>query len=141
MLARHWATDRQFASAIAIGQLAPGPTGLWVVAFGYLTAGFTGAVLMTVAALLPPLIVVPIGHFHSKVRDMVLVRGFARGLTVGVAGAVPTILVLRVLATYGFDLSAILLFSASLALLATKRVPPLAVLLLGAAAGIVLFTS
>src|SRR5579859_2245577 len=80
LLARHWATDRQFASSIAIGQLAPGPTGLWVVALGYLTAGFVGAVLMTVAVVVPPVLVIPLGRLHSKFRHIVVVQGFSRGL-------------------------------------------------------------
>ncbi len=33
MIPRGWATDRQFAEALAIGQISPGPTGLWVISF------------------------------------------------------------------------------------------------------------
>jgi len=34
MLARGWATERHFAEALAIGQIRPGPNGLWVVCLG-----------------------------------------------------------------------------------------------------------
>jgi chromate transporter len=139
LVSRHWATDRQFASAIAIGQLAPGPTGLWVVALGYLTAGFAGAMLMTIAVIIPPLLVIPLSRLHSRLGHLVLVRGFNRGLTLGIAGAVPAIVIFRVLGAYGYTLPSILVLLASLALLMTGRVPPVGVLTLGAIAGIVLF--
>jgi len=139
LVTRHWATDQQFASSIAIGQLAPGPTGLWVVALGYLTAGFIGAVLMTLAVVLPPVLVIPLGHLHSRIRHAVLVQGFIRGLTIGIAGAVPAVVVFRVLAAYGYSRPSFLLLAASLGLLTTGRVPPVGVLTFGAVAGIVLF--
>ncbi len=51
LLARHWASDRDFASALAIGQVAPGPNGLWVVALGFLVYGLPGAALSAVAVV------------------------------------------------------------------------------------------
>src|SRR5919199_5429647 len=45
LLARGWATERQFAESLAVGQISPGPSGLWVVSLGYLTAGLPGALL------------------------------------------------------------------------------------------------
>jgi len=139
LLARHWATDKEFASSIAIGQLAPGPTGLWVVALGYLTGGLGGALIMTAAILLPPLLIIPIWQLHSRIGDRPIVRGFARGLTVAVSGAVPMIVLIRVLASYGYDLSSIGILVASTGLLFATRVSPLAVLALGGVAGIILF--
>lgn len=139
LVSRHWATDRQFASSIAIGQLAPGPTGLWVVALGYLTYGVLGATLMTIAVVVPPILVVPLSRLHSRFKHIVLVEGFNRGLSIGIAGAVPAVVIFRVLGSYGFSLPSIILFAASLGLLVTGRVPPVGVLTLGAVAGIVLF--
>lgn len=39
LIANHAATNQQFAEALAIGQMSPGPTGLWVIGLGYLTRG------------------------------------------------------------------------------------------------------
>jgi chromate transporter len=39
LLARHWATEQQFAESLAIGQIAPGPSGLWVIAWGISQTG------------------------------------------------------------------------------------------------------
>ena len=50
LLTRGWATDRQFAESLAIGQISPGPSGLWVISLGYLMDGWRGAAL---AALHP----------------------------------------------------------------------------------------
>ena len=45
LLSRHWAGDRDFATALVIGQVAPGPNGLWVVALAFLIYGLPGAAL------------------------------------------------------------------------------------------------
>jgi len=45
LLARGWATDRNFAESLAIGQISPGPSGLWVISLGYLLDGLRGALL------------------------------------------------------------------------------------------------
>ena len=39
LLARGWSSDRQFAESMAIGQITPGPNGLWVISLGYLVGG------------------------------------------------------------------------------------------------------
>lgn len=49
----HWLTSSQFADAFAIAQAAPGPSTLLVSAIGYQAAGIWGAVLATVAMILP----------------------------------------------------------------------------------------
>jgi chromate transporter len=51
--ARHWLTDRQFADLFALAQAAPGPSSLIVSLIGFAAAGITGAVVATVAMLLP----------------------------------------------------------------------------------------
>ena len=48
-----WLTVAQFADAFAIAQVAPGPSTLLVSAVGYQAAGLYGAVLATVAMILP----------------------------------------------------------------------------------------
>src|SRR5262249_15915056 len=43
LLSRGWATDRNFTESLAIGQISPGPSGLWVISLGYLLDGLRGA--------------------------------------------------------------------------------------------------
>jgi len=57
LLARGWANEQQFAESLAIGQISPGPSGLWVISLGYLVDGLRGAVLTLIAISLPPLVV------------------------------------------------------------------------------------
>ena len=52
-----WLTVAQFADAFAIAQVAPGPSTLLVSAVGYEAAGVYGALLATVAMILPAALV------------------------------------------------------------------------------------
>ncbi len=49
----HWVTSQQFVSVYALGQLAPGPSSLYVAAIGYGAAGVPGALVAEAAILLP----------------------------------------------------------------------------------------
>jgi chromate transporter len=49
----HWLSPTQFADLFAIAQAAPGPSMLLVTLVGYAAAGVAGALLATVAMILP----------------------------------------------------------------------------------------
>ena len=135
---RGWANDQQFGSALAIGQLAPGPVGLWVVALGYMTAGLTGAGLASAAIVLPPLLVLPLARVHRRYATTPAMRGFIRGIALGVSGTLPVILV-RIMSGYGFDVGGALIVAGSVGLVASRKVPLAAVLALAAVAGVLLY--
>src|SRR5678815_5134934 len=81
LIARGWATDRQFAESLAIGQISPGPTGLWVISLGYLVGGLQGAALTLVAISLPPLLVLLLVHgLYRRSGHRPATQGFVRGL-------------------------------------------------------------
>src|ERR1051325_3593887 len=87
LLSRGWATDRQFAESLAIGQISPGPNGLWVISLGYLVGGLRGAALAMLAITLPPLLVLLLVHgFYRRWGSHPLTQGFVRGLGLAVAG-------------------------------------------------------
>ena len=86
MLARGWATDHQFAESLAIGQISPGPSGLWVISLGYLIDGLRGAVLTLIAIALPPLLVLLVAGFYRRYGDHPATQGFVRGLGLAVVG-------------------------------------------------------
>ena len=136
LLARGWASDRDFASALAIGQVAPGPNGLWVVALGYIIDGLPGALLATVAVVAPPLLVVPVGRLHRRYADLPSVRGFVRGLTLALAGSVPVIFIRVAYGSFGLDWLGAVIVAITIGLIATGRVPVIAALALGAAIGV-----
>jgi chromate transporter len=138
LVSRGWANESQFAGALALGQLAPGPSGLWPVALGYFVSGIAGALIATAAIALPPLLVVPADRLHRQYSEKAAVRGFVRGLTLVVAGAVPLIY-FRIITSVGLDLFAVLIFAGAFALIMLRRLPPIVVLALGALAGVVLY--
>ena len=88
MVASHgWATDRQFADAVAIGKLTPGPVLLMATFLGYLEEGLPGAVVATVAIFAAPfLLVVLAGTWLDRMRSRRWVRAALRGLTPAVVG-------------------------------------------------------
>jgi chromate transporter len=53
VVSQHWLTDRQFADLFALAQAAPGPSSLIVSLIGFAASGVTGALVATIAMLLP----------------------------------------------------------------------------------------
>ena len=87
VLNRHWLTARTFADAMALGQVTPGPVLMSATFIGYTVAGLAGALLSTVAVLLPAglmtwLIAVQVERFRASVP----LQGFLRGVQPAVVG-------------------------------------------------------
>lgn len=91
LIARRWATEANFGQALAIGQISPGPNGLWVVSLGYLTNGFVGAVLALVAITIPPLLVLVISARYAQLENSRLVIGAMTGISLAVIGITLTV--------------------------------------------------
>lgn len=137
LIPRGWASERQFAEALTVGQISPGPSGLWAISLGYLTAGMAGALLATVAISLPPFVVLLIDRLHRRIGDHPAVAGFVRGLALAVNG-IFAIVMLELLAENGFNLQTLLIAAGAAALALTRRVPVIVILILAAMIGIVL---
>ncbi len=135
LLARGWADERMFAESLMIGQIAPGPNGLWVISLGYLTDGLTGALLALVAITLPPLLVVAVDKLYRRVQHHPAVEGFMRGLSLAVVGIFFPIM-LRLLGSVGLDLRSVLIALAAFGLALTRRIPLILIIALAALAGI-----
>lgn len=138
LLPAGFATERHFAEALAIGQVTPGPTGLWVVSLGYLIAGVPGGLSAAAAVSLPPLLILVVERLYRRAGTHWAVQGFLRGLGLAVAGSFLVVVVGLVRGTQ-FDLSSLLIAGASVALGASRRVPIPLVIALGAVAGTVLY--
>jgi len=84
---RGWLTDRQFADAVAIGKLTPGPVLLLATFIGYLRHHVPGALVATVSIFAAPfLLVVLAGSTLDRLRSRRFVRAGLRGLTPAVLG-------------------------------------------------------
>ena len=131
LLARGWATDRQFAEALAIGQISPGPTGLWVICLGYLTNGVAGALMAALAICIPPLGVLAVEALHRRIGDHPAMDGFVRGLGLAVSG-IFLVVITRIMRQNGIDIGSVSILLVSVALAVTGRVPvPLLLVLAG----------
>ena len=136
LLARGAATERQFAEALAVGQISPGPNGLWVVSLGYLLGGVPGALWTLAAISLPPFLIVLVERLYRQVQEHAAVEGFVRGLALAVGGVFVVVLY-RLLRGNGLDLKSAVIVAVSFALGASKRVPVVVILALAALSGIV----
>ena len=138
LLPRGWATEREFAESLAVGQVSPGPNGLWVVSFGYLLGGLHGALLALAAICLPPLLVLFVERLYRRVRDHPAVEGFMRGLALAVVGIFFVVLIGLLRGGGGPGVQSALIVLASLGLGITRRVPVFLIIGLAALAGVLL---
>jgi chromate transporter len=138
LLARGWATDRQFAESLAIGQISPGPTGLWVISLGYLVGGLRGAAVTLLAIAMPPLLVLVLVHgFYRRWGGHPATQGFVRGLGLAVCGIFVMVLA-GIMRSAGWNSTNLFIMLGAIGLGATRRVPVVLVLLLAALVGIVI---
>jgi chromate transporter len=137
LVARGWATERAFAESLAVGQVSPGPNGLWVVSLGYLLGGLRGALLALLAICLPPLLILAVDRLYRRVQHHPAVEGFVQGLALSVVG-VFAVVMWGLLRDNGIDVRSVLIALASLGLGATGRVPVLVLIALAALVGIAL---
>ena len=138
LVGRGWAIEQDFAESLAVGQITPGPSGLWVISLGYLTAGILGAIVALVAICLPPLLVLLVDRLHRGIGDHPAVEGFIRYLGLAVVGVFVVVLG-RLLVTASIDVGSVCIVVGSIAGSLTKRVPVVLLLALAAGIGIVVY--
>ncbi|HEY8282791.1 MAG TPA: chromate transporter [Chloroflexota bacterium] len=133
-----WAADAQFGQSIAIGQISPGPNGLWVISLGYLTYGYFGAVLALIAIVLPPFLVLGVAAVFARIARTRWVDGLMRGLSLAVIGVMASVC-WTILRQPGVIWSGWLIAVGALLLAASRRVNLIVILGLGGAAGYILY--
>lgn len=138
-LARGWATDRQFVESLAIGQLSPGPSGLWVISLGYLTDGLRGSLLATVAITLPPFLIVLFEKVYLRYSHHPAMEGFTRGLSLAGIG-IFTLVLVRILSSETSDYRTFCIALGAILLSTRRNIPFIVVLLLAALAGVLLYS-
>jgi chromate transporter len=91
LIGNSWANEADFGQSIAIGQISPGPNGLWVISLGYLTYGYLGALLALIAITLPPLLVLTVARMYDCIEQQRWVPGFMHGISLAVVGIYLTV--------------------------------------------------
>ncbi len=85
----HWMTTAQFLSAVALGQVTPGPVVQTVAVVGYAAAGLAGGLLAAVVAFAPSFVFVLAGGPHfDRFRRSTAARAFLAGSGPAAIGAI-----------------------------------------------------
>ncbi len=138
LLSNGWATEAEFGQALAIGQISPGPNGLWVISLGYLTGGYLGALLALIAITVPPLLVLILAAIYRRIEKQAWVQGLMRGVSLAVVGLLLTVC-WSIISRSGQDWKSWLIGSAAFGLALSRRVPVIVILGLAAITGYLLY--
>jgi chromate transporter len=131
-----WLTDRQFANAVAYGQITPGPVTHTVALVGWGAHGLPGAVLASIVAFAPSFAFILLGGAgFERLRSRPGPRAFLDGAGPAAVGA---ILGAAILLAGALDEPWQWAVLAAAALALALRAPPMLVLLGGAGAGLLL---
>lgn len=85
----NWLTNKEFADAIAMGQITPGPIFISATFIGYKLAGFWGALNSTVAIFLPPgLVMIACSGFFEEIRNSSVITAIFKGLRPAIIGMI-----------------------------------------------------
>ena len=85
----HWMTSGQFLTAVALGQITPGPVVQTVAVVGYAAAGVLGGVVAAIVAFTPSFTFVLLGARHfDQLRNNPTARAFLDGAGPAAIGAI-----------------------------------------------------
>src|SRR5258708_1070855 len=138
LIAKGWAKEVNFGQSIAIGQISPGPNGLWVISLGYLTYGYLGAFLALIAITIPALLVLVVSAGYARIEHRVWVRGAMHGVSLAVVGLLLTV-VWTILHQPRVDCKGLLLPPGAFGLAFSRKVNILIILSLAGLAGYLLY--
>lgn len=132
-----WATGKQFTESLSIGQITPGPNGLWIVSLCYLVAGLKGALLSCIALLLPPLLILIVQRFYIRIANHPATQGFLDGVVLVIA-SFSVIVLATMFKSNGINIVMVVIAFASTFLAISRRVSTNVILIFAALIGIVL---
>lgn len=133
----HLITSEQFAAAYTLAQAAPGPNMLYVTLVGWWALGWAGAVVATLAIVVPPTLITAtlmgvMARGGRPGRLALAIRGGLAPLSVGLLGAAGWVLLRAVDSSWrGYLLSAL-----ALVLAVTTRINPVWLIAGGAVIGL-----
>jgi chromate transporter len=84
----HVLTEDQLLYAFTIARVTPGQANFYVASIGYMLYGMPGAIVTTLAIILPGYIMIPLLHGLEHLRESPWIKGFTKGLTVTSVGLI-----------------------------------------------------
>ena len=81
-------TEDQLLYAFTIARVTPGQANFYIASIGYMLYGIPGAIVTTLAIILPAYIMIPLLRGFEHLRDSRWIDGFTRGLTVTSVGLI-----------------------------------------------------
>ncbi len=138
LLTNGWAKESYFGQSIAIGQISPGPNGLWVICLGYLTYGYLGAFFALIAITLPALLVLAVSAGYARIEQRPRVQGAMYGVSLAVVGLLLTV-VWTIFNQPGVDWKGLLIAAGAFGLAISRKVNLLIILGLAGLAGYLLY--
>jgi chromate transporter len=138
LISAGWANETDFGRSVALGQISPGPNGLWVISLGYLTYGYLGAVLALIAIVIPPFLVIPISAIYARIEHQRRVQGAMHGVSLAVVGLSITVC-WTILFQPGIDWRGFLIASGAFGLALSRKVNFLLILVLAGFVGYLLY--
>ncbi|MBM2809750.1 MAG: chromate transporter [Chloroflexi bacterium] len=129
--------EGDFATAISIGRVAPGPNGLFVLSVGFYAGGIAGILAAALAVMLPSFLAIGLVRAHTHLAGRPWVVGLTRGVTASSVGLLSAL-------GYSFAAPSVAepasfgIFVISLALLLMTKVDALLVLGGGALVAVIL---
>lgn len=84
-----WVTQEQFITAIAMGQMTPGPIMISVVFIGYKIQGLLGAMIASIALFFPPVVLMIIASkVHKVLKKSARIQAALKGIRAVVVGII-----------------------------------------------------
>ena len=139
---RGWLTTLQFTDIVAVSQVTPGPVGINMATYtGYTAAGDVwGAALATLALCLPSfLLLIFLGQFLLKNQHAPRVQGVLAALRLAVVGLIAAAALVLCNGENFIDYKSFIFFAAAFLAVFFRKVGPVGVLLVSAAAGLVVY--
>lgn len=85
----HWLTTNEFADAIAMGQITPGPIFISATFIGYRVTGLAGALIATIAVFFPPgLVMIALSGFMENIRKSTIITAAFKGMRPAIIGMI-----------------------------------------------------
>lgn len=81
-------TSDQLLYAFTVARVTPGQANFYVASIGYMLFGMPGAVVATLAIVLPGYMMIPLLHGYEYLRESRRIKGVAKGLTVASVGLI-----------------------------------------------------